>query len=105
MSTRGVVPCYGVARRRSWSSDEFAGPAVLALALLAYLGAVAIDANGFVAAFVAGRAFGAFAGRRGEEEVYYVEQTCGLASMVSWLVLGSVIIPALAGDWTWHILV
>jgi hypothetical protein len=25
--------------------------------------------------------------------------------MVSWFVFGSVIIPALAGDWTWHILV
>jgi NhaP-type Na+/H+ or K+/H+ antiporter len=42
---------------------------VLVLALLAYLGAVAIDTNGFVAAFVAGTAFGAFAGRRGEKEV------------------------------------
>jgi NhaP-type Na+/H+ or K+/H+ antiporter len=93
------------ARRRGWSSDEFAGPAVLALALLAYLGAVAIDANGFVAAFVGGGAYGAFAGRGGEKEVYYVEQTCGLASMISWFVFGSVIIPALADGWTWRILV
>jgi NhaP-type Na+/H+ or K+/H+ antiporter len=94
-----------IARRRGWSSDEFAGPAVLALALIAYLGAVAIDANGFVAAFVGGSAYGAFAGRGGEKEVYYVEQTCGLASMVAWFVFGSVIIPALAAGWTWHILV
>ena len=93
------------ARRRGWSSDEFAGPAVLALALLAYLGAVAIDANGFVAAFVAGSAYGAFAGRGGEKEVYYVEQTCGLASMVSWFVFGFVLVPALAAGWTWHIVV
>ena len=94
-----------IALRRGWSSDEFAGPAVLALALIAYLGAVAIDANGFVAAFVGGGAYGAFAGRGGEKEVYYVEQTCGLASMISWFVFGSVIIPALAAGWTWHILV
>ena len=94
-----------VARRRGWSSDEFAGPAVLALALIAYLGAVAIDANGFVAAFVGGGAFGAFAGRGGEKEVYYVEQTCGLASMIAWFVFGAVIIPALAAGWTWHIVV
>jgi sodium/hydrogen antiporter len=94
-----------VARRRGWSSDEFAGPAVLALALIAYLGAVAIDANGFVAAFVGGAAFGAFAGRGGDKEVYYVEQTCGLASMIAWFVFGAVIIPALAAGWTWRIVV
>ena len=39
------------------------------------------------------------------KEVYYVEQTCGLASMISWFVFGAVIIPALAAGWTWHILV
>jgi sodium/hydrogen antiporter len=94
-----------IARRRGWSSDEFAGPAVLALALIAYLGAVAIDANGFVAAFIGGIAYGAAAGRGGEKEVYYVEQTCGLASMLAWFVFGAVIIPAVAAGWTWHILV
>jgi NhaP-type Na+/H+ or K+/H+ antiporter len=94
-----------IARRRGWSSDEFAGPAVLALALLAYLGAVLMGANGFVAAFVAGSAYGTFAGRGGEKEVYYVEQTCGLASMLSWLVFGAILIPAMATGWTWHILV
>ena len=57
-------------------------PALLALALLAYLVSVAVGANGFVAAFVGGIAFGASAGRGGERQVYYVEQTCGLASMV-----------------------
>ena len=93
------------ARRRGWSSNEFAGPAVLALALIAYLGAVAIDANGFVAAFVGGGVYGAFAGRGGEKEIYYVEQTCGLASMIAWFVFGAVIIPTLVAGWTWHILV
>ena len=104
-SAPAAALCSGLARRRGWSSDEFAGPAVLALALLAYLGAVVIGANGFVAAFVAGSAYGAFAGRGGEKEVYYVEQTCGLASMISWFVFGAVIIPALAAGWTWQIVV
>ena len=93
------------ARRRGWSSDEFAGPAAMALALLAYLGAVALGANGFVAAFVAGSAYGAFAGRGGEKEVYFVEQNCGLASMISWFIFGSVLVPELAAGWTWQILV
>ena len=51
-------------RRRGWSSEEFAGPAVLALSLLAYLSAVLAGANGFVAAFVGGIAFTLCAGRR-----------------------------------------
>src|SRR3954447_14125071 len=38
-------------RRRGWVDEAFAGPAVLALALLAYAGSVALDGNGFVAAF------------------------------------------------------
>ena len=33
-----------------WGSEELAGPSVLALALLAYLCATLIGANGFVAA-------------------------------------------------------
>lgn len=39
------------AGRRGWGSEEFAGPSVLALALLAYLCATLIGANGFVAAW------------------------------------------------------
>jgi len=92
-----------IAGQRGWSSDEFAGPAVLALSLLAFLCAILIGANGFLAAFVAGSAFGAFAGRRGETEVYYVEQTCGLASMIAWLLFGALAVPAVADGWSWRI--
>lgn len=91
------------ARQRGWSSEEFAGPAILALALLAFLLATLIDANGFVAAFVAGSAFGAFTGRGGEREIYYVEQTCGLASMISWLLFGALAVPDIVADWNWRI--
>ena len=75
---------------------------MLALALLAYLCATLIGANGFVAA-AAGSAFGAFAGR-GEAEVYYVEQTCGLASMICWLLFGAIGVPTIAESWSWRIL-
>jgi sodium/hydrogen antiporter len=92
------------AGQRGWGSEEFAGPSVLALALLAYLCATLIGANGFVAAFAAGSAFGAFAGRGEEREVYYVEQTCGLASMICWLLFGAVGVPTIAESWSWRIL-
>jgi NhaP-type Na+/H+ or K+/H+ antiporter len=92
------------ASRRGLGSEEFAGPSVLALALLAYLCATLVSANGFVAAFAAGSAFGAFAGRGEEREVYYVEQTCGLASMICWLLFGAIGVPTIAESWSWRIL-
>jgi sodium/hydrogen antiporter len=92
------------AGRRGLGSEEFAGPSVLALALLAYLCATLVSANGFVAAFAAGSAFGAFAGRGEEREVYYVEQTCGLASMICWLLFGAIGVPTIAESWSWRIL-
>ena len=82
-----------IAHRRGWSAEDIAGPAVLALALLSFVLATLLLANGYVAAFVAGIAFGSTAGRGGETEVYYVEQTCGLASMLCWLLFGAVAVP------------
>ncbi|GAB1642209.1 cation:proton antiporter [Krasilnikovia sp. MM14-A1259] len=89
--------------RRGWSGENFAGPAVLALALLAYAGSVAVHANGFVAAFVGGLAFGRVAGRGGPREVFYVEQTAGLASLLVWMLFGAVGLPLLAGRIDWHV--
>ena len=41
-------------RRQGWAAEDFVGIAVLALALIAYTAALALDANGFVAAFCGG---------------------------------------------------
>jgi sodium/hydrogen antiporter len=93
------------ARRRGWLSEEFAGPAVLALALLSYTCALVVDGNGFVAAFVSGLVFGGTAGRGGEKEVYFVEQSGELASVLSWLVFGALAVPTI-GDWLdWRVVV
>jgi NhaP-type Na+/H+ or K+/H+ antiporter len=86
------------ARRHGWLTEDFAGPAALALALLAYTCALLVDGNGFVAAFVGGLAFGGTAGRGGEKGVYYVEQTAGLASAFAWLIFGALALPVL-DDW------
>ena len=81
------------ARRRGWAAEDFAGIAVLALALIAYTGALLVDANGFVAAFCGGLAFGAAAGRRGPAELVFVEQSAGLVSLLVWLAFGAVAGP------------
>ncbi len=91
------------ARRWGWLSEDFAGPGVLALALLTYAAAVHVDGNGFVAAFIGGLAFGATAGRGGVKEVEYVEQTAGLAAVVSWLFFGAVAVAGLHDGVTWSV--
>jgi NhaP-type Na+/H+ or K+/H+ antiporter len=85
-----------VARRRGWAAEGFAGAAVLGLAVCAYASAVALHGNGFIAAFVAGLAFGTTAGRRGEPLVPFVEETGALVSLLVWLAFGAVaVVPAL----------
>ena len=72
------------------------GVAVLALALLAYLAALAVNGNGFVAAFCGGIAFGAAAGRRGPAELAFLEQTGGAVSLLVWLAFGAIAVPIVA---------
>ncbi|HEX6474805.1 MAG TPA: cation:proton antiporter, partial [Candidatus Limnocylindria bacterium] len=92
------------ARRRGWATEDLAGPGVLALALAAYTGTLWLGGNGFVAAFVAGLAFGNFAGRGGVKEVFYVEQTAGLVSLVTWLIFGAVAVPTVVEHTDWQVI-
>jgi len=92
------------ADRRGWAGEGFTGPAVLALALLAYGGSLALHGNGFVAAFAAGIAFGHVAGRGGPREVFYVEETAGLASLLVWMLFGAIALPLLYGSLDWQML-
>lgn len=88
------------ARHRQWVEEEFLGPAVLALALLAYAASVAADGNGFVAAFAGGIAFGHVAGPAAPKQVFYVEQTADLAALLVWLTFGVVAVPLIVdGSW------
>ena len=81
------------ARRARWASEEFAGIAVLALALLSYVVATTLTGNGFVAAFMGGLAFGATAGQRGPAELLFLEQASGLVSLLVWLAFGAIAVP------------
>ena len=91
------------ARRRGWGAEGFAGSAVLGLAMCAYASALALDGNGFVAAFVGGLAFGTTGGRRGEPLVPFVEETGALVSLLVWLAFGAVaVVPAVEGL-TWQV--
>lgn len=81
------------ARSAGWAGEDFAGIAVLALALLAYAAARGLHGNGFIAAFCGGVAFGAAAGRRGRAELVFLEQASGLVSLLVWLAFGAAAVP------------
>jgi NhaP-type Na+/H+ or K+/H+ antiporter len=80
------------ARRHGWASLDSESLGLLAMALLAYAGATALDGNGFVAAFAAGVAFRTVTAGS-EPSVEFAESVGVAASYVVWLVFG----VALAG--------
>ena len=93
------------ARRRGWAAEDFIGVAVLALALMAYLAALAVSGNGFVAAFCGGIAFGAAAGPRGPAEVAFLEQTGSAVSLLVWLAFGAIAVPIVVDRLNWTLVV
>jgi NhaP-type Na+/H+ or K+/H+ antiporter len=102
----GAVVGVGLvaARRRDWMEPGAVPVAGLGAAVLAYASAVALGGNGFVAAFVAGIAFG---NARGLPAVALEMPERGgqvLASVV-WFVFGAAMLPLAWGDLTWQVAV
>ncbi len=86
------------ARERGWTSAMSEELTVLALALLSYVGAVAIGGNGFVAAFVGGLLFGASTASQVHEPVEFTETIGLFASFFVWIVFGALFVgPAITG--------
>ena len=90
----GVGLALGVASRHGWSTPGARPVAVVALALACYFLAVELDANGFIAAFVGGLAFGGPTG--GDEELMRFSDEAGAAmSLVVWFLFGAaMLVPA-----------
>ena len=86
------------ARRRNWTTPISEQLVVLALAVLSYVGAVAIGGNGFVAAFVGGLVFGASTGGKMHEPIEFTETIGLFASFFVWIVFGALFVgPILTG--------
>ena len=86
------------ADRRKLTSELSRQIAVLALALGAYVISLTLGGNGFIAAFVAGLAFGA-ATRKGEEHAEEFTEVAGiLLSIGVWLVFGGTLVGSLILD-------
>jgi NhaP-type Na+/H+ or K+/H+ antiporter len=83
------------ARSRGWTSPNATAIVVPSLALLCYAAAVHLDGNGFVAAFVAGLAFGST--QRDAAEIGELgEQIGDLLGMVVWLIFGALLVDLLS---------
>ena len=86
------------ASQRGWTSTVSEQLCVLALAALAYVGAVEIGGNGFVSAFSAGLIFGAVASRQ-ERAIGFTEDASLFASFLVWVIFGAAFVgPVLAGS-------
>jgi sodium/hydrogen antiporter len=94
---RGGGALLGWCRRRGWTSPLSVQVAVLALALLCYVGATALEANGFVAAFVGGLVLATTVGvETAEEELAFTESLGLLGSYAVWLAFGAAMVgPAI----------
>jgi sodium/hydrogen antiporter len=83
------------AKDHGWTSEVSEQIAILALALLSYVGAATIGGNGFVAAFVGGILFGSATRGRLEESGRFTE-TLGLsATLLVWSIFGALFVGEL----------
>jgi NhaP-type Na+/H+ or K+/H+ antiporter len=81
-----------LAKDHGWTSEVSEQIAILALALLAYEGAVAIGGNGFIAGFAGGILFGAATRRRLAEPVQFTETLGTAASFLVWSIFGALFV-------------
>ena len=91
-----------LAGRHGWSAADFRPIAVLALALFAYSASVAAGTNGFIAAFVAGMAFGTVHRAGGEVDLRLTEEAGTLLSLLVWFMFGAAMLGPGLADVGWR---
>ncbi len=80
------------ATARGWSAPDFRTLTALGLALFSYSLAIEAHGNGFVAAFIAGMAFGSMVRIDLESMVGFAEESGGLLSLLVWLIFGAAMV-------------
>ena len=101
-----AVGCLGgwmteMAARRNWMSMSFEGPAILAMAALAYTGSEFIGGNGFIAAFVAGLTFGHVIKGHCAFLLEFAESEGQILTLITFLIFGAVMLPELGHGVSW----
>jgi len=84
-----------LAAARGYSAPAFRPLTPLAVALVAYAGTVQVGANGFIAAFVAGMAFGSLVPPDLEPTIEFANVVGELLSVIMWFLVGAaMLVPA-----------
>jgi NhaP-type Na+/H+ or K+/H+ antiporter len=90
------------ARGRGWTTQGSEEIGVLALAALSYVAALAVDANGFVAAFAGGLALGAVTRGALRDRTGVTDDVGQVLALLVWTLFGSLLVgPVLADGLDW----
>lgn len=92
------------ASKKGWTTEAYEGPAILALAFLAYSGSELIGGNGFIAAFVSGLVFGNFVRGRCGFVFEFAEAEGNFLVLITFLIFGAAILPTAVGAMDWTVL-
>jgi NhaP-type Na+/H+ or K+/H+ antiporter len=100
----GLIGGWVLARAtaKKWTAPGFRPLTALGLAFFAYGSAVGAHGNGFIAAFVAGMAFGSLVRADLESTVAFTEEAGGLLSLVVWLIFGAAMVVPGFSHATWQ---
>ena len=93
------------AEERGWMLPQWRQLLVLAVATASYAAAVALGGSGFIAAFVAGMAYGATSQQRGLRAMYLAEEVGNILAAVTWLGFGALAVSRVWSDITWQVVV
>ena len=89
---------------RGWVEGAFRQLATLAVGVAAFAGAVALEGNGFVAAFVAGLVFGEVARDHCEGAYDFAEDEGVLLALITFLFFGAGLVAGSIGELDWRII-
>jgi len=92
------------AAEKRWIIEAFEGPAVIALALLAFVIAETIGGNGFIAAFAGGLVFGASVLHRCHFLFEFMEGEGQFVTLLTFLIFGATMVPEAWSDLDWRLL-
>jgi len=104
-SAAGVLGGWLLAQvsRRHWTAGGPLRIGILALAVVAYGGSVAVGGNGFIAAFVGGLSFSAATRNAFVEPTEFTETFGSVLSLLVWVIFGSALVNILrAAQSTWQ---
>jgi sodium/hydrogen antiporter len=91
-----------LAAGRGYSATAFRPLTPLAVGLLAYAGTVQVGANGFIAAFVAGLAFGSTIPRDLEPTIEFTNVVGEVLSLLMWFLVGATMLVPAFQDARWE---